>query len=361
MLGRYLEAAGGDHEVLVLSNGECPDYFRSLGVPVTELGTLDAASGATRSLGAGAALRGAATTATGLPSVAGAIRRSSQRVVITNSMKAHVLVPPIARALRRRTGIRLHDVIDADTTSATARRLLATSARLAVSTACVSGATAAAARAAGLPRVTSFPNGVDVDGPGPGPAPQPPLRLLAVSQLARWKGVHLVLEAAATAAGQGVDLELDVLGAPLFGDEDYARELRELSARLGIAERVRWHGHADPAPLMRDAHLFVHLPVSPDPLPTVLLEALGHGLPVVASATGGIPEIVDDGTSGALVPTGDAAAAAAALVRLAEPAAREPLREGALAAARARFSVDAYVRNFDRWIAALSEPGAVAA
>ena len=301
----------------------------------------------TRSLGAGAALRGAATTATGLPSVAGAIRRSPQRVVVTNSMKAHVLVPPIARALRRRTGIRLHDVIDPQTTSATARRLLATSARLAVSTACVSGATAAAARAAGLPRVTSFPNGVDVDGPGPGPAPQPPLRLLAVSQLARWKGVHLVLE-----AGRGRGRAGHRAGARRAGRA--ALSATRPTPPAAGAERAAGHRAAsalarprDPAPLMRDAH--------PVRAPARFARPAADRA-VRRSATACRWWRAPPAASPRSSTTAPAARSSRPATRrprpprlcgLAYPAAREPLVRGALlAAARARFSVEAYVRNY---------------
>jgi len=63
-----------------------------------------------------------------------------------------------------------------------------------------------------------------------------------------------------------------------------------------------------------------------DALPTVLLEAMGSGVPVVASAISGVPEIVVDGETGYLVPPGDAAALADAIERvLRHPAAARRL------------------------------------
>src|SRR3954454_13182791 len=124
VLGRYLEAAAGPHHVLVLSSGDCPAYFRSLGVEVTALEVLDRSAGTGRDLGRAAAMREALGTAAGVRHVVAAIRASGQRVVVTNSMKAHVMVPGAARMLRRPVGIRLHDVMAPEATSSTARRLL---------------------------------------------------------------------------------------------------------------------------------------------------------------------------------------------------------------------------------------------
>jgi|tagenome__1003787_1003787.scaffolds.fasta_scaffold20981285_2 glycosyltransferase involved in cell wall biosynthesis len=361
VLGRYLAASERSHHVLVLSSGDCPAYFRATGACVTALDVLDANLSTSRDLGRVAAMRGALTSAAGMHRVLSAIRRAGERVVITNSMKAHVMVPAVARVARRPVGIRLHDVMTARSTSATARRLLRGGARLAVSTACVSEAAADAARAIGVPRVTSFPNGVGIAERLPETDPGPPLRLLVVSQLARWKGVHDVLAALAQVRDRGLDAELDILGAPIFGDAAYADELRRAARDLGVEQVVRWHGHTDPAPFLESSHLLVHLPVEPDPLPTVLLESLADGLPVVATRTGGIPEIVRDGVDGLLVDPGRADLAAAAIGRLAEPCERIAFREAALRDARERFSVERYVERFDAWIDSVERKQAVAA
>jgi glycosyltransferase involved in cell wall biosynthesis len=361
VLGRYLAASSGSHHVLVLSSGDCPAYFRSLGVDVTALDVLDPSIATSRDLGRVAAMRGALTSVAGMRRVLSAIRGAGQPVVITNSMKAHVIVPAVARMARRPVGLRLHDVMASRSTSSTARTLLRSGARLAVSTACVSVAAAEAARAVGVPRVTSFPNGVEIPSHTPQREPGPPLRLLVISQLARWKGVHDVLAALAAVRGRGVEAELDILGAPIFGDTAYAEELRGAARQLGIGEVVRWHGHADPTPFLRSAHMLVHLPVDPDPLPTVLLEALAHGLPVVATRTGGIPEIVRDGADGLLVDAGRPDLAAAAIGRLAEPGERLAYGEAALRDARQRFSVERYVERFDAWIDSVQRREAMAA
>jgi glycosyltransferase involved in cell wall biosynthesis len=361
VLGRYLAAADQTHHVLVLTTGECPEYFRAMGATVTALDVLDGSVNTTRALSRMAAARGVLATATGMRRVLAAIRGSGERVVITNSMKAHVIVPAVARLTRRPVGIRLHDVMAPATTSSTAQRLLRSGARLAVSTACVSKASADAARAIGVPRVTSFPNGVDIASELSATEVGPPLRLLVISQLARWKGVHDVLTAVAIVRDRGLEAQLDVLGAPIFGDTEYADELRAQAARLGLDEVARWHGHTDPTPFLRSSHLLVHLPVEPDPLPTVLLEALAQGLPAVATRLGGIPEIVSDGIDGLLVDAGRPDQAADAIARLADPRRWTAFREAAVRDARERFSTATYVRSFDAWIDAVARNRPVAA
>ena len=361
VLGRYLAERPGEHGVLVLSSGPCGEYFAELGAHVQTLTTFDRSGSATRELGGAAALRGAWTTTTGMRAVATALRKSGEQVVVSNSMKAHVVVPGVARLVGMRCGMRLHDVLDPETTSSTARRLMRVSGRLSASTAAVSDAAARAAIAAGIPRVAHFPNGVDVaQTPLPDPA-SPPLRLLTISQLARWKGVHDALEAVAIARGEGQPVELDVLGAPLFGDEAYERELHARAKQPDLEGAVRFHGHADPRPHLAAAHAVVHLPVAADPLPTTLIEALALGVPAIATGTGGIPEIVEDGRTGLLVPPGEPARAAAAFAELADPARRAELRRESHQRALKRFSIDVYARSFDAWIDSLAPHRAVAA
>jgi len=60
----------------------------------------------------------------------------------------------------------------------------------------------------------------------------------------------------------------------------------------------------------------VHPPISPDAMPTVIKEAMAVGTPVIASDLAGIPEMLDDGRCGVLVPPGDGAALAEAIAAL---------------------------------------------
>jgi glycosyltransferase involved in cell wall biosynthesis len=110
---------------------------------------------------------------------------------------------------------------------------------------------------------------------------------------------------------------------------------------LGVADRVTFRDLVPRRELfgLVAEHQVVVVPSRTEGLGMVALESLALGRPVVASAVGGLPEVVDDGADGALVPAGDADALAAALagVALVTPTARaaEPHRPAAVIAAHA--------------------------
>jgi glycosyltransferase involved in cell wall biosynthesis len=235
---------------------------------------------------------------------------------------------------------------------------------MAVSTAAVSRATAEAARAIGMARVTHFYNGVEL-APLPRRQSSSNLRLLAVSQLARWKGLHHVLAALAVARDNGLAVSLDVVGDAVFGDEGYREELRGRATELGLESCVRWHGHqAALESFYAGADVLLHLPEAPDPLPTVVLEAQSWGLPVIARKLGGIGEIVADGETGFLVDSPDPAEVARQIARVAHEGVRRELGAAARERVERLFSLTQYVDAFDEWLAAIrrqSRRGKVAA
>jgi glycosyltransferase involved in cell wall biosynthesis len=141
---------------------------------------------------------------------------------------------------------------------------------------------------------------IDAETPGPASA-----RLLNVAALAEKKGHRFLLEALAELP----DVTLDIVGGG-----ELRGELERRAATLGVADRVRFLGERpkhEVAELMRAADLFV-LPSLAENLPVVLIEAQASGLPAVATAVGGVPELVDD-EAGALVPPADPAALATAI------------------------------------------------
>ncbi|HEX8374266.1 MAG TPA: glycosyltransferase, partial [Geminicoccaceae bacterium] len=84
-------------------------------------------------------------------------------------------------------------------------------------------------------------------------------------------------------------------------------------------------------------------------LPMAVLEALSHGIAVVATPVGAVPDAIVDGESGLLVPAGDAPALAAALARvIADPGLRRSLGDHARARFDARFSIPAHVDRLAR-------------
>lgn len=115
---------------------------------------------------------------------------------------------------------------------------------------------------------------------------------------------------------------LAVAGGELFAESQrriggYGAELRRQVAALGLEPRVHWLGPlADTAPLLADLDLLVVPSTAPESAPRTIAEAQAAGCPVVASAIGGVPELVDDGRTGVLVPPGDAARLRAAVAQL---------------------------------------------
>jgi glycosyltransferase involved in cell wall biosynthesis len=127
----------------------------------------------------------------------------------------------------------------------------------------------------------------------------------------------------------------------LIGDGPREPAMRRLAVKLGLGDRVRFHGAlADPAPLLAQAQLFV-LSSRSEAFPRSILEAFRAGLPVVASNVGGVGEAVTDGTNGLLVPPGDTPALAAALKRLIESGAlRKSMGEAGRAAYAQRYRLE---------------------
>lgn len=156
---------------------------------------------------------------------------------------------------------------------------------------------------------------------------------VTVSVLRPAKGIEVLLDA--------VRLVPDAYFV-IAGDGPMREEWTALAERSGVASRVRWAGYRrDVEAILASCDLFVH-PSLDDAFPTVLLEAMAAGLPVVASRVGGIPEIVDDGVTGTLVPAGDAERLARAIrTLLADGAALARMSEAASERAN-RFSTAAW-------------------
>ena len=193
---------------------------------------------------------------------------------------------------------------------------------------------------ADVDRVKVVPCGVDLGHfcpDGPAEAKTPGLaRLVVVSRLVERKGVGNVVTALASVPGA----ELVIAGGPAEGDlihDDEARRLMQLADDAGVADRVRLRGRverADLPALLRSADAVLCVPWY-EPFGIVALEAMACGVPVVASAVGGLVDTVVDGVTGIHVPPRSPDRLAAALNCLLEAAAVRR-RLGTAGARRAR-------------------------
>ena len=147
------------------------------------------------------------------------------------------------------------------------------------------------------------------------PAEQVPIaedpHILFVGQLIRGKGVDLLLEALAR-----LDCPFE---ATIAGDGNARAGLEEQARTLGLADKVRFLGWvpADQIGIVYTRARLLAVPARwPEPFGMIGLEAMRHGRPIVAFAVGGIPDWLQDGENGILVPERDVEAFAAALKRL---------------------------------------------
>ncbi len=146
-----------------------------------------------------------------------------------------------------------------------------------------------------------------------------PLRVGIVGRLARWKGQHIFLDAAARIIAAGYNTEFVIIGSALFGEDAYEQSLHRQAKALGISHRVRFHGFtSDVAGELGKLDLLVHASTSGEPFGQVILEGMAAGLPVIATRGGGVPEIVSHGDNGLLTQMGDAGDLASALLTLLE-------------------------------------------
>ncbi|HVL49621.1 MAG TPA: glycosyltransferase family 4 protein [Candidatus Thermoplasmatota archaeon] len=185
-----------------------------------------------------------------------------------------------------------------------------------------------------LPRgkMVTVPNGLDV-ARWRAPAPATPFAtpyILYAGRLASNKGLATLIDAFAALAPARPGLRLVLVG------EDWGERgrLEKRAADLGLADRVLFAGHLDEAgyrSAMAGAAVFA-LPSAWEAFGIVLLEAGMAGLPVVATAVGGVPDVVEEGVTGHLVPYGDAATLADRLGALVD----DPVRAAAMGRAGAK-------------------------
>jgi glycosyltransferase involved in cell wall biosynthesis len=261
-------------------------------------------------------------------------RARAHDVVYANSQKAFVLAGLAAFVARRPLVWHLHDILSPAHFGAAQRRLVVFLAnRFATRVIVPSRPAAEAFVAAGgkADRVRVVPNGLDVADAAPADdraaaraqAGLPDGFVIGVfSRLSPWKGQHIAVQALTELPG----VSLAIIGGALFGEDDYTARLLRDAATLGVEHRVRFLGHRTDVPaLMRLVDVVVHTSIDAEPFGRTLVEAMLCRVPVVAAANGAVPDILDGGRAGLLVPPADPTALAEAVnsLRAAPAATRE--------------------------------------
>jgi glycosyltransferase involved in cell wall biosynthesis len=164
-------------------------------------------------------------------------------------------------------------------------------------------------------RLHQIPNGIETEGQ------ERPVRnhrksqihLLYLGRLSKEKDPMILLEAMETLRRRGYDC-----GLILAGDGPERKNLQKKISERGLTNTVKILGYVkDIIPVLNEADILVN-PSRTECMPNSILEAMWSGLPVVATAVGGVGEMIRDSVDGLLCPPGDPAALANAVVRLIE-------------------------------------------
>jgi len=193
-------------------------------------------------------------------------------------------------------------------------------------------------------KVEVIANGIDLARFSRRPDPSVKRTITTVAHLRPGKGLDVLMEAASLLRRSFPDISFRIVG-----DGTLRAPLQAQSRALGLDAHVEFVGHAtDVSSHLHRSSLFA-FPSLMEAAPNAVFEAMAAGLPVVASAVGGIPELIEHERNGLLVPPGRASDLAAALERLLLD---EPFAQRLGAAARntieTRFSFEQMVAAFER-------------
>lgn len=232
-------------------------------------------------------------------------------IVHTNSTKMHLLAGTAARLRRLPVVWHMRDLLTEEGARRWLRRAVA---RVRPEVIAISEAVAGQFDDMAC-RVHVVPNGIPLGRFAPGAEPEG-LReelglaegaptVIVVGRLTPWKGHEVLLRAWRLVVRRVPGARLLVAGEVAFWEDGYDEQLRSQAEELGVADAVRWLGLREDVPeLLRLSDVLV-LPSIDEPFGRVVIEAMAAGLVVVATASGGVPEIVVDGRTGLLAPPGE--------------------------------------------------------
>ncbi len=258
------------------------------------------------------------------------IRRRNYDIVLTNSAKADIYGSLAGRLAGIPVVWRLHDIVSPDAFNSINLFLFGFFGKFFASRIiAISDAVARAIISRGVSekKVSVVYNGVEIQHEISseerekirsefGLKPDTPAAAL-VGRLVDWKGPDVFVRACSIVARKVPDAKFLLVGDAVYGEDEYVEFLKRLTKELGLTGKVIFTGfREDVLDLLASVDCLVHASTLPEPFGLVIAEAMSAGVPVVATGAGGVPEIVEDGTTGILVPPGDHKSLAEAIAKI---------------------------------------------
>lgn len=142
-------------------------------------------------------------------------------------------------------------------------------------------------------------------------------RIGLIGRISRWKGQHVFVRAMADVHRKYPDARFLIVGAALFGEEEYEKTVRDLASASGLDKVIEWTGFRDDVEqIIETLDIVVHASTISEPFGQVIVQGMAAGKPVVATRGGGVREIVEHGVNGLLVEKNDSQAMSDAISQL---------------------------------------------
>lgn len=188
--------------------------------------------------------------------------------------------------------------------------------------------------------------------------PEDRLLVGMIGRISHWKGQGYFLDIAKELVQTHPQLAFVIAGDAFPGSEHLVAEMQQKISNLGLEQQVYTLGFRTDVPeILAALDVFVLPSILPDPLPTVILEAMASGKPVVATAHGGACEMVRDKQTGYLIPWNDAAKAAEIIQPLLEQdSIRKQMGQEGRKRVLEQFSLEAFRKNMLKCFSGVGRP-----
>jgi glycosyltransferase involved in cell wall biosynthesis len=137
-----------------------------------------------------------------------------------------------------------------------------------------------------------------------------------IGQITKWKGQHIFLQAANLVVKEISNVEFWIVGAPLFGEYSYLEELKQMARNFSLEDHVKFKGYIKDINKVYNAIDILVICSDHEPFGLTAVEAMSHGIPVIAPKCGGVMEIVQNEVTGLLYQFGDEVGLKNALIRI---------------------------------------------